>query len=373
MEQNEIQVKSISDAYAVYKSIITDKSLCENNQEILSILAIYADAFSLASILDFFNKYPNYAKENWQSNLLIIRMFSLFATELMTFLSVKDCLDVSLIENPNSVEAVKSLRNKIHQFRNRDYRQKIQYIDQEMGRSRDNFKPHIDLCLQYTEGNILSGTNVYWFNFPEAKDYTTIGFMQQIIRGIEKISRYPKSEININPSNQKVTYKYTPYCYVDIVKNCKLKNKKLVDRLLLAFDDLCSVYDFFVYVVDVSQYLRKAPYITFYFTKMLAIILDETVDNLNNILKYNPTDTDAKTIERILNICPSNIKLLCKKIRNNIHYEKQEHILFDDELILFKELFAISNELIKEIRNVLNINPSKFRLNYYRFLKWVQE
>lgn len=209
-------------------------------------MAICADAFSLASILDFFNKYPNYAKENWQSNLLIIRMFSLFATELMTFLSAKDCSDVSLIENPNSVEAVKSLRNKIHQFRNRDYRQKIQYIDQEMGRSRDNFKPHIDLCLQYTEGNILSGTNVYWFNFQEAKDYTTIGFMQQIIRCIEKISRYPKSEININPSNQKVTYKYTPYCYVDIVKNCKLKNKKLVDRLLLAFDDLCSVYDFFV-------------------------------------------------------------------------------------------------------------------------------
>ncbi len=369
----EIRVENIDKAYNVYKTIISNKTLCQNNQAILSILAFQIDAFSLAAILNFFNKHTDLSKENWQSNLLIIRMFAIFVTEIMSFLSANNYFDATLFDEPNSIENVKLLRNKIHQFRYNDFKKKIQYIDYVMGRSRDKFAPHIDVCLQYTKDKLLMGTNIYCFNFPEAKEQITVNFMQQIVRCVEKTSNYPKVDFVINRNDNRVIYNYVPYCYVDIVKNCKLGNKELIDRLLLAFDDMCSIHDFFVYVVDVSDYLRQAPYIIFYFVKMLAIMLDETFDNLDNILKYNKNDDDAKMIETVLNVCPLDIRKLCKCIRNNIHYERQDYVLFDDELALFEEMMVISGKLLENIRDILNINPSKARLRYYKFLKWIQE
>lgn len=372
-KRQEIKVENISDAYNIYKALIRDKTLCENNQAVLSLLAIYVDAFSLASILNFFNRYTELPKENWQSNLLVIRMFAIFSVELLSFLSDKNYLDVTMIDQPNSIEDIKFLRNKIHQFRNKDFKKKIQHIDQSMGRSRDKFAPHIDICLQYTADKQLMGTNIYFFNFPEAKEQITVDFMQKIIRSIERISNYPKANFEIKRNDNRVKYNYEPYCYVDIVKNCKFNNKKLIDRMLLAFDDMCSIYDFFVYVVDVSNYLRQAPYITFYFIKMLSIILDETFDNLNNILRYSQNNDDTKIIESILSEYPSHIKELCKTIRNNIHYDRQDVISYDDELFLFDELLTVSKNLLERIKDILNINPSRARLRYYKFLKWVQE
>lgn len=55
MNTKEIRIENISEAYCVYKSLINDKCLCQNNQEILSVLAIQTDAFSLTIILKFFN------------------------------------------------------------------------------------------------------------------------------------------------------------------------------------------------------------------------------------------------------------------------------------------------------------------------------
>lgn len=372
-KRQEIKVENISDAYNIYKALIRDETLCENNQAVLSLLAIYVDAFSLASILNFFNKHTELPKENWQSNLLVIRMFAIFSVELLSFLSDNNYLDATMIDQPNSIEDIKLLRNKIHQFRNKDFKKKIQHIDQSMGRSRDKFAPHIDICLQYTADKQLMGTNIYFFNFPEAKEQITVDFMQKIIRSIERISNYPKANFEIKRNDNRVKYNYEPYCYVDIVKNCKFNNKKLIDRMLLAFDDMCSIYDFFVYVVDVSNYLRQAPYITFYFIKMLSIILDETFDNLNNILRYSKNNYDTKIIESILSEYPLHIKELCKTIRNNIHYERQDVISYDDELSLFDELLTVSKNLLERIKDVLNINPSRARLRYYKFLKWVQE
>ena len=373
MSGKEIKIQNINEAYDVYATLIKNDLTCDSNQKLLSILSVQIDAFSLATILNFFNKYPEFSRNHWQANLLIIRMFAIYVSELVIFLDANRYFDKSSIEQSHSFEDIKLLRNRIHQFRNREYKRKIKYIDQEMGRSRDTHAPHLDICLQYTNHKLLMGTNVYWFNFPEAKEQITIDLMQQIIRCVEKTSNYPNASFEIHRAKQTVEYKYEPYCYVDIVKSCKLKNKNLVDRLLLAFDDMCSIYDFFVYVVDVSGYLKQAPYITFYFTKMLAIILDETIDNLNNILKYSKNDLDKIIIEDLLSICPSNIEELCKKLRNNLHYERQDSVSFDDELKLFNNLFTISQELVKRIRNILNINPSKIKLNYYRLLKWLQE
>lgn len=56
-----------------------------------------------------------------------------------------------------------------------------------------------------------------------------------------------------------------------------------------------------------------------------------------------------------------------------IHYERQEYLLLYDELPLFEELFTICKKLVANIRKILNIKPSKAKLCYYKFLKWIQE
>ena len=78
-------------------------------------------------------------------------------------------------------------------------------------------------------------------------------------------------------------------------------------------------------------------------------------------------------ITELLSICPSNIQEFCKTLRNNIHYERQEYLLLYDELPLFEELFTICKKLVANIRKILNIKPSKAKLCYYKFLKWIQE
>ena len=66
LNTKEIRIENISEAYCVYKSLINDKCLCQNNQEILSVLAIQTDAFSLTIILKFFNEYTDLSKKHWQ-------------------------------------------------------------------------------------------------------------------------------------------------------------------------------------------------------------------------------------------------------------------------------------------------------------------
>ena len=368
----KIVIRDINDVYDIYITLLRDIRLCESNKELLSNFSFQIDAFALAHILNFFNAYPELSKENWQSNLLVIRMFSVFTIELCKFLQSKNFYDINGIETESGLKDIKSLRNKIHQYRERDYKKKIQGIDQGMGRSRDKLAPHLDICLQFSEKRVLMGTNIYWFLFTEAKEQCIVDFMQKIVRSVEKVSPYANVDLKLKRCVKKIDYKLEPYCYVDIIENCEIKNEKIIDRLLLSFDDLCSLYELFVYIIDVSDYLKPTPFIIYYFSKLLAIILDETVDNLNNILKHC-LDSDSRYIKEIVKVCPDNIQKLCRVLRNNLHYERQESVLIGDELECFNELFNVSVTLLEKIRLLLNIKPSKAKLRYYRFVKWLRE
>lgn len=77
MNTKEIRIENISEAYCVYKSLINDKCLCQNNQEILSVLAIQTDAFSLTIILKFFNEYT-YLSKKTLATMMIYKQLKIF-------------------------------------------------------------------------------------------------------------------------------------------------------------------------------------------------------------------------------------------------------------------------------------------------------
>ena len=88
MESFEVKIKNINDAFELYRALISDESLCEKNQKIISNLACQIDAYALATIVNFYNKFTELAKnaELWKANLFVIRMLALITTESIKYL-----------------------------------------------------------------------------------------------------------------------------------------------------------------------------------------------------------------------------------------------------------------------------------------------
>ena len=70
---------------------------------------------------------PN--KELWKSNLFMIRMYAIVSCEIIKFLQQNNLINTSAFEKPNSLDDVFALRNKIHQFRYKDFENNIRNID----------------------------------------------------------------------------------------------------------------------------------------------------------------------------------------------------------------------------------------------------
>ena len=93
----------------------------------------------------------------------MIRMYAIVSCEIIKFLQQNNLINTSAFEKPNSLDDVFALRNKIHQFRYKDFENNIRNIDLQMGRSRDKLTPRLDICLEYLSdkgGTVLFGTNI---------------------------------------------------------------------------------------------------------------------------------------------------------------------------------------------------------------------
>ena len=378
MERTE--VSSIHDAYRVYSLLLSDPQLCANNQGTLSNLSYIIDAHGLATVLNFYNSYSDiaYSTKLWKSNLFVIRMLAIVSSELVKFLRENNLFNDEMCKRSDEFNKISSLRRKIHQFRYTDFKNNIKNIDTQMGRSRDRLTPNLDICLEYLTdktGNTLFGTNMYQFHFKEAKDQSTVDLMKRIIRAIEQRSFVSSSDFKIKRNGNIPKYRWEVYCYTDIVKNSHFENENVIDRVLLAYDDLCCVYEFFEYVIEFDNYLIQAPYLLYFFCKITAIILDETFDNFSKYIKHSPGDHDGDILKSILKEIDRNFISFCATLRNNLHYGQQAYLYLGtpDELyqMLNREL-AIIKMLLENIRMELNITPSKTKLRFYRFLRWVQ-
>lgn len=375
------EIANIDDAFDLYRLLISDPQLCTSNQKILSGLSYQIDAFALARIIDFFNNYANFTKNGgfWKSNLFVIRAFATFSCEIIKFLQENSHIDIKTFDKPNSLEDIFSLRNKIHQFRYGTFSGKIGNIDQAMGRSRDILKPHLDICLEYLKAEtdwIFFGTNIYQFHFTEAKDQVAVNLMQKIIRTVERGTPYLSGDFKLKPCVVLPQYRWEPYCYTDIVKNAPIKNKNVIDRLLLAFDDLCCLLEFFKYTISVDKYLTEAPYLLYFFIKLIVITLDETFDNFIQYTKHGSADdADAILLKTIMEGISDEYIQYCTILRNNLHYENQTSFFLGDSQALYHELensLSMVEMLYSRILKALNISPSKLRFLTYRFLRWAQ-
>ncbi len=375
------ELANIDDAFNLYRLLINDPQLCTSNQKILSGLSYQIDALALAKIINFFNDYPDFSKNGsfWKSNLFVIRAFATFSCEIIKFLQENSLIDIDVFDKPNSLEDIFSLRNKIHQFRYRTFKGKIGDIDQAMGRSRDVLKPHIDICLEYLNAEtdwVFFGTNIYQFHFTEAKDQVAVNLMQKIIRVVERGTSYLSSNFELKPCVVLPQYQWEPYCYTDIVKSAPTKNKNVIDRLLLAFDDLCCLLEFFKYTISVDKYLIEAPYLLYFFIKLIAITLDETFDNFIQYINHVPSDdADAMLLKAILKDINDEYMQYCTILRNNLHYKNQTSFSLGDSKTLYHELensLSVVELLYSRILKTLSISPSKLRFLAYRFLRWVQ-
>jgi len=371
----EIKIKDIGDAFEVYRLLISDDKNQNSNQSLLSKLALQIDSFSLAAIINFYNEFPDLSKkgELWKANLFIIRIFALITSEIIKF------ADEKIFEEIADLKGILNFRNKIHQFRRNDFKYKLDKIDFAMGRSRSNLTPRLDVALEYLsdeKGMTFYGTNIFQFHFVEASEQALVNIMQAIIRTVEEQSTYPPSNFRIKRSHSSPKYRWEVYCYTDIIKNAKFRNQNVLDRVLLAFDDLCCVMEFFKFVIENGRYLIAAPYLLYFLCKIIAIALDETFDNFKNYIKHSPVDdNDAHLLKNFLINIDNDFMAFCQRIRNNLHYQEQTTVMIGtaDALYSFlQEELDIVQLLMKRIENSLNINPAKFKLLFYRLLRRVQ-
>ena len=378
MEHTELN--NIHDVYSTYRFLLENCQRCSANQKVLSHFAYQIDSYALATLLNFYNTNPDIAvnKELWKSNLFMIRMYAIVSCEIIKFLQQNNLINTSAFEKPNSLDDVFAMRNKIHQFRYKDFENNIRNIDLQMGRSRDKLTPRLDICLEYLSdkgGTVLFGTNIYQFHFEEAKDQIAVDLMQRIIRTVERQPLYPPSDFIIRRSASLPQYKWEVYCYTDIVKNTHLKNEKVVDRVLLAFDDLCCISEFFKYVILIDDYLMQAPYMLYFLCKIAAIILDETFDNFKKYIQRSPSDNDGRILNSIIADTNQDFLEFCSTLRNNLHYREQRSLCLGTPEQLYQALnteLSVIETLLERIRLELNIFPSKAKLRFYRFLRWVQ-
>lgn len=219
------------------------------------------------------------------------------------------------------------------------------------------------------------GTNIYQFHFNEAKEQPTVNLMQRIIRAVINQPFLPSCNFELRRSEIPVKYQWEVYCYTDITKNALLHNPRLIDRLLMTLDDLSCAYEFFTYALLIDSYLIDAPYMMYFLIKSLAIFLDETFDNLNQYIIHSKDIGDKTKLERVMCHVDKGVIDFCKTLRNNLHYKKQTSLRLgsDQELyqLLIQEI-ALVKSLLNETQEILNIKPSKAKLSWYRFLRWVQ-
>ncbi len=374
---NRIELKNINEVFHAFRYFMSDSNLFEANKEQLSNLAFIIDANALAAILNFFNEYPATATNRWRSNLLIIRMFALFTYEIVIYLESIGNAREELWDNEEAFAEITKIRNKVHQFKINTFSKNMDHIDKTMGRSRDRLQPHIDMCLEYTEINsvpFLIGTNVNHFHFDEAKKQETVNLMQRVVRTVEKAFLGP-CNFKIKPNDIARKAELVQYCYTDIVKASKVKNERLIDRLIFAYDDLSCIVDFFDIAISSEEYLKSSPFLLYFFSKMIAIVLDETYDNISNYINHTKEGEERNLIKTLLSCNKDSSISTYKALRNNIHYKEQNLVNIGtptEQYDFFKKQISEVFNLLNEIKAILNLNPSRRKIILYKFLAWVQ-
>lgn len=378
IDGEDVVFDDISSIFDLFKKLIVQNSKINTNS--VSVLAIIIDCYGLIAILNFFNEY-NFNKKSsitYRSHHLIIKSFAIVIDELNKFLGIlnPEIKNELLTKMPKSV---KSIRNEVHQFRNRDFLKIINRVDKEMGRSRNKKEPMIDIILHYErifKNLYFIGTNQFEFINRSERNQNIVDSMQLTLREIEKVTSLKMDKNLLVISENIPSYKRSPYSYIGILKLNRHLNERIIDRLLLMLDQVSSVYEFFNYSVSIELYLKKNPFIVFFFRKMVSIVLDETIDNLKNIKEYNRDDSSlVDKLEKVVSHIDEETVEECRNFRNNLHYSYQTSLEIGDTDKSYEKLIKlleINRVVMRDISSLMNCYPSTVSILTYKLLRFIQ-
>jgi len=350
------------------------QSYIENNSNNInrSIVAFLIDVNGLCNIIDFCNTHKSL---HWRAHVMFIRYMCLILYEGVTYLGLSDQARLITDEFDN----IKKLRMKIHQFRFKVFSKNLTDVEAKMGRSRDILKPMLDMFIEYKKSNTqleFLGTNIWSYFINTTDMQTTVDTMQKLLRYIQ--SEYPVSEsiYTIPYNSADVTYKNYPYCYTEFYKTKKFKSDSLVDRLILSLDELAGIEVLFRDTFNIEEIKGSDSFMILFFAKFISIVFNETMDNLNNFAKNSEKESnDYKLVSRVLIECNKELVAKALVVRNNLHYEEQDHIELGSCSEIYNYILELLNEidrLKKMISELIFIEPTQLKLMTYRFLRWVQ-
>lgn len=333
--------------------------------------------------MDFYNEYMLVNKQkrmNQYTTTLIIVIMNFILYEIIQY----ENGDINAIEHSNTN---KNLRYAVHQFRKNNFKDRDNIIIKNMSISTDEQNPMLDFTLYFIKEKAekrFIGTNI-WEQYVIQNNFNKEFTYQQYANILMSFFRTIYTvllENGLNDDNyklKKISKRQTkiieqPYSFVSLIRNSKIKEEKILRRLLIGYSQLATVDTMFKGLIDINNDEIQNSYIIYFLNKVTAYVLDETFDNIQS---YINNTKDLKIKEKLNFILSTFQKVDCERntrLRNNFHYNKQDKVFSNKEemLIYLKENLKHIPVIMNQITNLLNIRDRKITYAFFRLLRWTE-
>lgn len=277
--------------------------------------------------------------------------------------------------NPEFYENLKKVRNNIHtynKFGRYTKGSKIYDSNREFfGRNIDDGLDFLrnDVALIYNPDNIIIGSNYFYQHYLfECKTQKEFGdfikkYSEDLAYNIKKLSKKIKAGVNLSPIEVLLPVNYNQYKFEDTKGEQLLKKSQLPSGIIIRL--LSILYELNTIIIFISEIINKDNLKNekwlYFWTKQLAIVYDESIDNLKNMIDYLPSENKAILL-KVLNsdILTDPINEKVQALRNSLHYNSEIEII-KNVSINFKSK-ALSNIYFSLI-NVDSVDEFKIFFN----------
>jgi len=337
-----------------------------------SELAITIDIYSLVKICDFFkNELKNdYIAYNYFLTTHLMSIMNFIRYEVFIYLSNS---------NQNSSEIDKNLRYGIHQFRKKDFETREIILTKNMGITIDFENPSLDFSyIILGKKKKIYSTNILEF-YINQNNFSNVNKQDYINKLMDFFYiMYDKQKMividntnSLKPKNiVKCTYKkiQQPYSFVSLIKNSKIKDKKTLLRLLIAYSQIGNILILCKQLIDLD--IEQNNYIKYFFIKIISLVIDESLDNIDNYILYTSNKNDKQILSKYFDIADKT-KNKIRNIRNNFHYAEQTKVFknpnMNDELI---QILDLASEIHEKLEEIVNIKYRFITFKFFKLLRW---
>lgn len=360
----------------IYKKYFKEKT----DEKDIGSMAILIDIYGIIKIMNFYNDYMLESK-----NKIVNGYTTTFITVIMNLIY---CEISNYIDSENKLGNVnKDLRYAVHQFRQNNFKDRDLILSKKMGISIDSTNPMLDFIvyfLKYNENIEFVGSSI-WENYVIQNNFEDITYQEYV----NSLMSFFRSSYNYFCSNDVLDEKYKfskidskniklitqPYSFVSLIRKSKIKNEILIKRLIIAYSQLAIVDTMFNRLIKIEEEIKDNEYILYFINKVVALVLDETFDNINSYIKNSKYKDNVyyTYLNQILDVFYkiNNIEKN-SKLRNNFHYSKQDIVFMKNDDIY--EYLHVNLKTVKEVKNtildILNIKYRRITFAFFRLLAW---